>query len=67
MTDTEMIEVYNGLDGQSGDIEDQIEDLKSDRDTMYDEMDGVEEEWLETHKCRCGLVGREKSCSHDQN
>lgn len=64
MTDQEMIEVYNGLDSQCGDIEDQIEDLKGDMDTMCDEANGVEEGWLKTHGCSCKLVGIENSCLH---
>lgn len=67
MTDQEMIEVYNGLDGQCGDIEDQMADLDSDRETICDQMNDVEEEWRKTHGCSCELIGIESSCSHDKN
>lgn len=67
MTEAEMIEEYNELDDKCGDLQDRIDDLNSDLETVCGEMGEVEEEWLKTHKCACGLIGLENSCSHDKN
>lgn len=66
MDDQDLIYEYERLNDDAMDLDDQLNSVNEQIEDINLQMGGVEEEWLKTHKCSCGLIGLRNGCSHEE-